>query len=403
MADTILLTSGSSIPKAAEEESSNALSGVKRDLAPMVSRLVDFLSPLVPQINSLIASILWPYQSTLTTLTDLWALCGTPDHAKVLKVRAHPDLPELKVRSLPSYKLFFESLEVLHLLNACLAWSEFSFGNLIELRIETWRGEWSMASSELASVLASCPRLQHLAPHHPQTEIASATNPKPALLADLQTLELGGLSYLSREGTTLLELILATINPGQNALRASISLRHLVGPSQRALDAIGAFVRRSNMATLRIYYPGLSEMSGYPLYFASQLGPLPRVQTLALDNWCFCDSLKVDQMFGRIKTYENPRPINPDRVLWPQLQNLYLNWCNLEAGHLNQLISLHSIQSLFIRNCYDWCDPQSPFDSGTPTSKQFVQMLSAVVPRIVHFSNARGSWLPFMNLVPPRL
>lgn len=362
----------------------------------MVHRLADFLSPLTPRICSLTVSIPWPYESTLKMLTDLWVAHGTPGHAKVLKVRAHPELAELNVHSSTLYKWFFESLEILHLRNAVLPWPKFAFGNLIELRIEVREGEWSMTSSELAAILASCPRLQHLTLDHLLIETTSSSNPKPVLLSELQTLELGGFDHIGVNSAVMLESVLSMINPSQNALSVSISLRYFSGP-RTALDALGSFINRSNVTTLRVYGPEASMMSSQDPYFASQLGPLPRVQTLVLDKWCFCDSLEVEQMYRPAKTYENPRPINPELVLWPQLQNLYLHRCRLERGHLRQLISLHSLQSLFMRNCYDGSKPRSPFDIGTPTSEEYVQLLSAVVPRVVHFPSGWDSWPSFVH------
>ncbi|KAG8698936.1 hypothetical protein FRC08_005619 [Ceratobasidium sp. 394] len=368
----------------------------RRSRATMVHRLGNFLLPLAPQLYSLTASIPWPYHSTLTMLTDLWAAHGSPGHAKVLKVRAHPERAELELCSSTSYQPLLASLEVLHLHNAVLPRSNYAFGNLIELRIVIGGGKWSLTLSELAAILASCPRLQHLTLARLLIETTTPT-PEPVLLAELKTLELGRFSYRSGgDSPTMLELVLSILNPGQNALCMTIALGYL-GGSQQPLDAVGSFIARSNVTSLSVSGPDVSMMPMYDPYFASQLGPLPRVQTLVLDKWHICDSFEVKLMSGRIKTYENPRPINPEVVLWPQLQSLYLRECNLEKDHLRQLVPPHSIQSLFMRDCCDGYKPQSPSDAGTSTSEEYVQLLSAVVPQVVYFPNGRDSWPPRIN------
>ncbi|KAG8722620.1 hypothetical protein FRC08_017453 [Ceratobasidium sp. 394] len=359
----------------------------------MVRRqLGNFLLPLAPQLYSLTASIPWPHEKTLTMLTDLWVAHGSPGHAKVLKVRAHPGLPELTVHSPPSYMPLFESLEVLHLDNAVLPRIDYAFGNLIELRIVIEGRGWILTLSELAEILASCPRLQHLTLAGLLIETTTPT-PEPVPLAELKTLELGAFSYMGEDGSTTLELTLSILNPGQNALCMTVALGY-IDISQRALDIVGSFIARSNVTSLSVSGSDVFMMAFDEPCFAAQLGPLPRVQTLVLDKWHICDSLEVKGMLGDIETYENPCPINPEVVLWPQLQDLYLHECILEKNYLRQLVSLHTIQSLFMRNCYDGYRPQRPFDAGTSTSEEYVQLLSAVVPRVVHFPNGRDFWPP---------
>ncbi|KAG9119855.1 hypothetical protein FRC07_004907 [Ceratobasidium sp. 392] len=375
------------------EESLTALPGsLVRPPAAMLSRLVAFLSPLMPQTCSVTVSLPYPYQSTLNLLMTCWKAHGASGVAKVLKVHADSELAELMVPWSVSFKTFFESLEVLHLHNTFIAWSRFALNNLTALEIKMGEGHWAMNPSGLAAILASCPKLQHLGLEY--LSIGDISEPKPnrAFLGELRTLEIGTFAPGSANGTAMLEAALAIIDAGQHALSMKIASYYYNEPIQNTLNVIRSFANRSNVTTLRMYGHNQSRHTGDPL-FASQLGPLLRVQTLVLDYWYFCDSMEVEQMIGDPDVYQNPCPINPEQVLWLQLQNLYLNECILEKDHLRELVSLHSIQSLFMRNCYDGWESRSPIKPKSQVSNEYVQLLSAVVPKVVHSSDAWGVWL----------
>ncbi|KAG9078909.1 hypothetical protein FS749_009032 [Ceratobasidium sp. UAMH 11750] len=319
---------------------------------------------------------------------------GTPGQAKILKSQANPELSNLVIRSSPASRSFLESLRILHLHNTVISWPDFSFGNLIELEIKVGEGEWTMALPELAAVLASCPRLHHLGLDGLAIKPFPSPNPRPILLNDLRVLRIAGFHSLHGEdGAGMFESVLALIRPGQNTMSVDISLAYVSKSPQQAIEAVCSFVNRSNVTTLRVQAYLISRFWKSP-YFASQLGPLPRVQTLILDDWAFSDVVHCEDEDFEPKTYENPCPIDTNQVLWPQVQNLYIQGCILERDHLMRLISFHSIQTFCMRNCNDGSESRWGFGEETPGFRDYERLLLQIVPRVVYQPIPWGQW-PF--------
>ncbi|KAG8768508.1 hypothetical protein FRC12_005512 [Ceratobasidium sp. 428] len=376
-----------------EEESwAPAFPGSERVPAPMVNRLMNFLSPLMPQVCSLTTVLSWPYESTLELLLDCWKLHGTPGQAKVLKTLSNMGLAHITIRSPESYTPFLESLEVLHLHNTILSWSNFLFHNLTVFETSVGEGQWTIALFELAGILSSCPKLQRLSLDGLMIEPFLAPQPKSILLRDLQQLQITGFSNIQQmDGAAMLESVLAMIIPGQHALDVEISLSYISKSSQRAIDAVRTFVERANV--IKLYVRGYQTSRIWNnVYFATQLGPLPRVQTLILEEWGFSDIAEFEEVYLDPVTCDNLRPINPEVILWPDVRKLYLHRCFLEKAHLRHLISLQSIQTLYLKQCYDGYQSRRPFDVGTQSSTEYVQLLSQVVPKVVHFPAWSVPW-----------
>ncbi|KAG8708744.1 hypothetical protein FRC09_001068 [Ceratobasidium sp. 395] len=370
--------------------------------APMIDRLINFLTPLMPQVYSLTTFLSYPYDSTLELLLNCWKEHGIPGRAKILKTLSHPELAHITIRSPEFYTPFLESLEVLQLHNTILdPWSRFLFPNLTEFETSVGEGRWTMSLPELATVLSSCPKLQRMSlsgliiKPFPSRK----PKPKPIFFQDLQKLQIGGFSnLLNMDGAAMLESVLALILPGQNPLNLEVRLSYIHKSPQRAIDVVRAFVERANVTQLRVHGPEVDCFKPSP-YFASQLGPLPRVQTLVLEEFCFCDVVRVkshlinfdDDSGPSIDEYDNPRPINPEVVLWPDVRNLYLSQCVLEEEHLRYLISLHSVQSIHMKDCLknlkEASDPAAEADSSYESRRSmgnYVQLLSQLVPKVVH-------------------
>ncbi|KAG8777675.1 hypothetical protein FRC12_000261 [Ceratobasidium sp. 428] len=377
--------------------------------APMVNRLMGFLSPLMPQVCSLTTFLSYPYDSTLKMLLDCWKRHGIPGRPKTLKTLSHMELAHITIRSPKSYTSFLESLEVLHLHNTVLkSWSRFLFPNLIEFETSVGEGEWTIKLPELATVLSSCPKLQRLSlsrliidPFPPREP-----KPEPSFLQDLQKLQVGGFSdALGRDGAAMLESVLALIIPGQSSLNLEVDLSYIYKSPQRAIDVVRAFVERANVTQLHVHGSQVDGLRRNP-YFASQLGPLPRVQTLILEEFCFCNVVRLkpsrlnfDDSGPSIDEYNNPRPINPELVLWPDVRSLYLSECVLEEGHLRYLMSLHSVQAVYMQDCLKNLQAvlgsTAEFGSWYKSRRSIerhVQLLSQLVPKVINYPSWGVAW-----------
>ncbi|KAG8692738.1 hypothetical protein FRC08_009561 [Ceratobasidium sp. 394] len=364
-----------------EEEDPDAVPlNSEQGLAPTTRRLIDFISPLMPQVCSLTTFLPYPNSCTRAIL-DSWTKNGTLGQAKSLTVRTNPDLIESRIRSSDSYRSFFEPLEALHLGNTVLSWHNFDFKNLIILEIELEEGSWTVALSEFVAVVASCPRLQDLALYGLHIELPFVQKPEPVLLSQLHVLRVGGFDF-REDGATMLESILGVINPGQNTLSMKVSLLGLHRFIQQALDGIRSFINRTNVATLWVTGCELPILPDSQ-YYASQFGPLPRVQTLILENWYFYDVLE----------FYHARQPNPELIFWPHVQNLYLHHCRLEQAYLPQLFSVHSIQNLYMQQCMgkDSSQPTIASDNKPELSEGYAP-LSTFVPTVVHLPGTLSDW-----------
>ncbi|KAG8749381.1 hypothetical protein FRC12_013444 [Ceratobasidium sp. 428] len=372
-----------------------------RPPAPMVERIINFLTPLMSQVCSLTIFLSWPYDSTLERLLDCWAAHGTPGQAKVLKALSNMELSEVAIRSPESYGSFLESLKVLHLSNTVLPWSGFLFHNLVEFKITVGEGRWTIALWKLAAVLSSCPKLQCLSLDSLIIKPFPAPQPKAILFKELRELRIAGFSDISEtNGAAMLESVLTIIVPGHNPLNLEVDLSSIHKSPQQAMDVVRAFVERANVTQLRVRGPRVTGFEDNP-YFASQLGPLPRVQALILEKFFFCDVTRVESSVINfdgdgpiIDEYNNPRPINPELVLWPNVRSLYLRQCVLEQGHLRCLMSPHSIQAIYMHGCFNNSKtaPHNPYVEPRGSMEHFVRLLSQFVPKVVHYPAWEVIW-----------
>ncbi|KAG9089877.1 hypothetical protein FRC07_012238, partial [Ceratobasidium sp. 392] len=297
-----------------EEEEEEMMAGfpdTELQPKPMVNRLAAFLLPLMPLVSSLTVGLSWPYESTLMMLMNCWTTHGTPGQAKVLKALMNMELADVKFH--PSINSsFLESLEILHLHNATLPWSSFFFNNLIELDVAVGEGQQTIALFELAAVLLSSPRLQRLSLDALTIEPFPAEQTKPVVLSQLRGLRVAGFSNIhQRDGAGMVQSVLALISPGGYPLSVEVDLSCVFETTQRALDAICAFVGRYNVTKLHVHASWVTHFWKDP-YFATQLGPLPRVETLTLEQWTFGEMARFDIGGMTPIDYHNPRSINPE-------------------------------------------------------------------------------------------
>ncbi|KAG8717873.1 hypothetical protein FRC08_006468 [Ceratobasidium sp. 394] len=331
--------------------------------------LLKFLLPLMHQVYSLTMMLSSPAPHLVKKLLESL----TNARARLLTIDFNPE------HGLYYIPLFLDAtplrdLEVLHLHNTAPPWHMWSLGNLTDLRLESHLedSDWSMAKFELAAVLASSPRLQHLALVGLRIEDSPGVLTGLVALNRLQVLKIG---YMT---SNVLVSLLDMINPGGNALLLEIFPSSVGADLHAGLTSIRLFIDRSNVSVLQL-------TSGNEPCFASQLGPFPRVQTLVLDSYYISGIAKKRQFGTGIKTYMNPCQANSSTTLWPDLRHLSLNYCVLEKDYLYNLVSLHSIQTLRLKSCYHGqeASPSSRIDSET--SKEYVQLLSEVVPKVGYY------------------
>ncbi|KAG8721075.1 hypothetical protein FRC09_008531 [Ceratobasidium sp. 395] len=269
-------------------------------------------------------------------------------------------------------------------------------------------GSFAITLHELASIMTSCPKLQHLALGQLIFTEDASEQPKPVLLGELRELRVADLqTYEGR--ADIFKAVLDLINPGQNALSVEMSLLWVTGSSQRALDAVCSFVERSNVSKLHVRGGPVSGGWEDNPYFASQFGPLPRVRTLILEEFCFCDVVRVESHMSNfddddwINTYHNPRPINSELVPWPDVRNLYLRRCIIEKEYLYHLLLPRTVHTLYLRECSNNLkagqDPDSDLGASFKSQRSMedcVQLLSQAGLKVVDSPTWDVSWPSFI-------
>ncbi|KAG8738881.1 hypothetical protein FRC12_016517, partial [Ceratobasidium sp. 428] len=361
------------------------------DSAPMFNKLLNFLSPLMSQVCSMTLVLDFPTEPVLAKLLGSWLLNYTSGQPQALRLQAHHQSPKLYLTHREStfglaastrvlrYKGLFESLRILHLCNIIPSWTNLSLENLTDLRLES--GEtWSITQNELASLLMSCPRLQCLALDRLSP---GASNDSSQIVVTLNELRM--IYIRDPAWSHLVEFVLDIINPGSNPLTMTIFLPFAAELSSRALAAVQTFAGRSNVKTLHIK-SGRGHMS-----FASQLWPLPHVETLTLQKCHFSDAARVGSFVLDRDT--SPRPTRPESALCPSLRSLYLKRCTVDQDYAHQLLSHHHIQAIYLRECCVSKEtPCTPKPDGPQVSEECWQFLSELVPKIVHVKDEWGPW-----------
>jgi hypothetical protein len=374
----------------ADSEEENSHPDVKS-----VSKLLPFITPLKSQIRSLELVLSGPCQYLLSSLLNELITPDVSDSNSMKMLRIKYDLDHMALEFQALHPLmtsshyssdcqaFFSSLEVLDLRNITPPWYNMTtLGNLVDLRLEARTGdqEWSVTQAELAAALESCPKLRSLVIVKPAVARSPKSDQWPVRLNELRTLSLRCL-FADDE----LELALSIIAPGPYPLTVRLDFSVLPGFKPGCLDALRSFCDRSNIATL--YGAGVYI---YDPWFASEIGTLPRVQTLALQGCYFSDS--AHGLFAEGVPITIPNPSNPTQALWPQLQNLYLYKCRLDKDHLCRLLSLHSIQTLRLKDCGDILQPHM---IGHELFAEYEPLLSQYVPDVglyVEDEDASADW-----------
>ncbi|KAG8694626.1 hypothetical protein FRC08_008353, partial [Ceratobasidium sp. 394] len=206
---------------------------VSRTLQFSLSNLTNFLIPLMSHVDTLelISSV--HCQSFLYSMLD-HLIDSDEDPIPMRAVRIIHDQDEdcnpLQFKMSHSlidpyfedHKTFFSSLVTLDLRNAYPRWSHLTLTNLVEFRFEVPNIDngFSVTQVELASTLASCPKLRSLMLFGLSVTPAPAgTILRPVVLRDLRVLSL---RFMAWEGD--LKRTIAMIYPGPHPLHLSVHL-----------------------------------------------------------------------------------------------------------------------------------------------------------------------------------
>ncbi|QRV97110.1 F-box-like protein [Ceratobasidium sp. AG-Ba] len=349
----------------------------------MLSELYLFLRELLSQTRSLFLVFCGLQQHMLTPLANL-CFYNPSSVLKSFQVQANRNMSALKLNptirrassnNTAHQNFFLNSLETLRLCNTIPVWSKFNLGNLTELHLEAGE-EWSITRSEFVSVLKTIPMLQSLS-------VDDLSIKKDTGWSSRDTIKLNELRCMAcldhRTDGCLLLAVTAIIVPGPKLVELTVAATLAPEKSRKVLDALRNFVNNSNITSLKVH----DGTTGGCL-FATQLGSLPRIETLKLGYTRFSNRTQLRTGSDQVRYIQNPVSINPDVPLWPSLRKLYLHVCTLEEAYMVQFLSLHSISSLYLYKCYV---EGAHFEPGRPrpmASEVDLKYLSGVVPKVIH-------------------
>jgi hypothetical protein len=130
----------------------------------------------------------------------------------------------------------------------------------------------------------------------------------------------------------------------------------------------GSFFSRSKVTTLHVEAHRVEpHASVYSL-----LAPIPHLHTLALKGYALYD--------GSVQEFLEQRSAGDDPLdPWPQPRNLYLISCRGKPEHVQQPVSIHPIQTLWV---YDHALYQSGLWKSPEQRRKLVDLLSLSVPDV---------------------
>ncbi|KAG9125020.1 hypothetical protein FRC07_009280 [Ceratobasidium sp. 392] len=362
--------------------------------APTLRKLLGFLKPLMPLVSSLDVDFPWPLDYAFYLVFKCWRSHGTTGRAKSLSIQSSPNYSPLEPILPTSSAKIFNSLESLRLYNTILPISDLLLSNLTDLQLRADDSCWDMSQSELADILASCPKLQLLsvdglavgASDRDQDSEASADSsddsdverqkPSAVALRDLLVLDIG--ASTSVESTAR---ILEVIDPGPNIESMGLPLfDRRTSSTAHPFSVIDSFFDRHRPKTVHVY--GSLNLPS----FATRINAWPHVETLVLHQ-CHVSKLADIYQTGpgttSITINTNPDSFKFGRVFWPKLESIHFYHCYLSIVEVSALASSHSVQSLSIWDCYNADKSGRKKRIDTQSSRDYVRQLSGVVPRVV--------------------
>ncbi|KAG9081118.1 hypothetical protein FRC06_005812 [Ceratobasidium sp. 370] len=291
--------------------------------------VVRFLTALMPRVHAM------DFLDDNLDLNDLvpatlacWAEHGTVGTAKVLRVHAgtYEDLVQIRAKDIGAgsqFKSFFSSLRTLSLRNTVIDRGLGLYSGLVDLRLSHVRGRRPYSRRDIAEILAASPGLQSLA-----LGIAIGVDRREDAL---DTVALNGLHLLhltssGRNQWAVLRMITST----SDSIRVCLSS----DDHPEFIPAARSFFERCKVTALHInspYYKPRPSMSSLFVH-------MPHLQRLAIEN-----SSIIDQTWRS--------SISPDSNsldLWPRLDEIYVNNCQLDQHALPLLLSIHGPKNLWV-------------------------------------------------------
>ncbi|KAG8706570.1 hypothetical protein FRC08_000978 [Ceratobasidium sp. 394] len=300
-----------------------------------------FLRPLFRRVTSLEVDYQdTPLSERLLSAISRWIRHGPQGSAQQLEIWGSsyyvtPDLRSMlftdKRIKRNKFEAFFQSLHKLHLGSTYIPLDSAIYHGLVELSIrggDTPEFQAQYSQSQLAAVLAACPRLRTLK----LVDFAAipSQNFSPSLipLNNLRTLALQAWRHPSYNAH-----ILALISSNSPSLDVSIHSKDQDDPT--FVVEVRAFFARCRVTRL------LVNTLDTPDCLTTWLGHIPHVQVLALGFFDIPD--------GTLQEYINANTTESG-VLdpWPRLQSLVLRFCKASQDCIQQLVSMHPLQDLHI-------------------------------------------------------
>ncbi|KAG8765966.1 hypothetical protein FRC12_007171 [Ceratobasidium sp. 428] len=317
-------------------------------LEAMATDIVSFLTPHMVRVSEVqITFRSRNFPNYMLDLLSLWARKGAAKPARVLKIGDQESVFEridlrdrlsrtAKPVAIDDFESFFQPLHTLHLQRVFVPWDSSVYHGLVDLYITAGAHSpqhWLPTQSQLARVLAACPKLRSLRLIDFTVRPDRGFVPSPIIFDYLEVLSL--LQPQSSDRACMKQVL--PLIGSNTPLEAGLEL--FTEPDCAAITR--SFFARCNVT--RLYLSTKSLTARHILPFLA--GHLPHLQALAIEFFDFTDGTTQ----RRMATPE----ANPTSDPWPQLRDLYMIRCILNSDHeqIRQLLRYHLVQKLYLLDC----------------------------------------------------
>ncbi|KAG8765967.1 hypothetical protein FRC12_007172 [Ceratobasidium sp. 428] len=171
----------------------------------MVTEIVSFLTPHMTRVSEIHAmSCKSKFPNYMLDVLALWAREGAAKPARLLKIGDHKSaFGDINLRgrlshtaqpvTTDNFEAFFQSLHTLHLHRAFIPWDSSVYHGLVDLYLTAGAHspqQWFPTQSQLARVLAACPKLRSLRLTDFTVRLDRDFIPSPIILDHLEVLSL---------------------------------------------------------------------------------------------------------------------------------------------------------------------------------------------------------------------